>query len=289
MVHIRCLAVFNAAAAKAQKHWVVPPKYIRCLWTKIKTHKLYPLFKPECRSRLNRTRPCSIYFRENINFPQKVNLVDSCFGLRAIFAIFVRKRRNGTNQIESFGDGCRSLSLSPRAKFSCATITAHGEAQVTRILSPKDWKEANHNKSWFLPWRPSGKSPIDASHSSMVTAATMNAEEAVPYIWEERPPPPEQVLKLWYEVGNKLDKESTGEHRRAVVTRCCAKLVMSHDFGNIVFCVLSRGMEFDRVSLDPPKPIRATIAVDFNSPFPRFWWKGCCYWSGGKSNPRYSF
>lgn len=59
----------------------------------------------------------------------------------------------------------------------------------------------------------------------MVTAATMNAEEAVPYIWEERPPPPEQVLKLWYEVGNKLDKESTGEHRRAVVTRCCAKLV----------------------------------------------------------------
>lgn len=45
----------------------------------------------------------------------------------------------------------------------------------------------------------------------MVTAATMNAEEAVPYIWEERPPPPEQVLKLWYEVGNKLDKESKGE------------------------------------------------------------------------------
>ena len=39
----------------------------------------------------------------------------------------------------------------------------------------------------------------------------MNTEEAVPYIWEEGPPPSEQVLKLWYEVGNKLDKESKGE------------------------------------------------------------------------------
>lgn len=95
----------------------------------------------------------------------------------------------------------------------------------------------------------------------------MNAEEAVPYIWEERPPPPEQVLKLWYEVGNKLDKESTGEHRRAVVTRCCAKLVVSHDFGNIVFCVLSRGMEFDRVSLDPPKPIRCNNCRGFRLSF----------------------
>ena len=40
---------------------------------------------------------------------------------------------------------------------------------------------------------------------------TMNAEEAVPYIWSECQPPSDQVLKMWYEVGNKLDKDSTGE------------------------------------------------------------------------------
>ena len=41
--------------------------------------------------------------------------------------------------------------------------------------------------------------------------ATMNSEEAVPYIWSECQPPSDQVLKMWYEVGNKLDKDSTGE------------------------------------------------------------------------------
>ena len=98
-----------------------------------------------------------------------------------------------------------------------------------------------------------GKSPIDASHSSMVTAATtMNAEEAVPYIWEERPPPPEQVLKMWYEVGNKLDKESTGEHRRAVVTRCCAKEFIIARFWKLcVLCLVSANGIFPSFSRPP--------------------------------------
>lgn len=36
-------------------------------------------------------------------------------------------------------------------------------------------------------------------------------EEAVPYIWDECQPPSEETLQVWIEVGNKLDKEATGE------------------------------------------------------------------------------
>ena len=43
------------------------------------------------------------------------------------------------------------------------------------------------------------------------TTSTMKPEDAVPYVWSECQPPPETVLKMWAEVGNKLDKESTGE------------------------------------------------------------------------------
>jgi hypothetical protein len=37
-------------------------------------------------------------------------------------------------------------------------------------------------------------------------------EEAVPYIWDECQPPSEETLQVWIEVGNKLDKEATGEY-----------------------------------------------------------------------------
>jgi hypothetical protein len=37
-------------------------------------------------------------------------------------------------------------------------------------------------------------------------------EEAVPYIWDECQPPSEETLQVWVEVGNKLDKEATGEY-----------------------------------------------------------------------------
>jgi hypothetical protein len=56
-------------------------------------------------------------------------------------------------------------------------------------------------------------SPTDVPLHSMMTA-TMNSEEAVPYIWSECQPPSDQVLKMWYEVGNKLDKDSTGEFQK---------------------------------------------------------------------------
>ena len=46
----------------------------------------------------------------------------------------------------------------------------------------------------------------------------MNSEEAVPYIWSECQPPSDRVLKVWSEVGNKLDKESTGESRGEVIS-----------------------------------------------------------------------
>jgi len=46
----------------------------------------------------------------------------------------------------------------------------------------------------------------------------MNSEEAVPYIWSECQPPSDRVLKVWSEVGNKLDKESTVVWSQAVET-----------------------------------------------------------------------
>ena len=45
-----------------------------------------------------------------------------------------------------------------------------------------------------------------------VTTTLTITEEAVPYIWAECQPPPEETLQLWVEVGNKLEKESTGEY-----------------------------------------------------------------------------
>ena len=59
-------------------------------------------------------------------------------------------------------------------------------------------------------------SRTDVPLYSMIPA-TMNAEEAVPYIWSECQPPSDQVLKMWYEVGNKLDKDSTGEIENIVI------------------------------------------------------------------------
>eukprot|EP00537_Pseudo-nitzschia_pungens_P003953 CAMPEP_0172367922 /NCGR_PEP_ID=MMETSP1060-20121228/24635_1 /TAXON_ID=37318 /ORGANISM="Pseudo-nitzschia pungens, Strain cf. cingulata" /LENGTH=3187 /DNA_ID=CAMNT_0013092347 /DNA_START=34 /DNA_END=9597 /DNA_ORIENTATION=- len=51
-----------------------------------------------------------------------------------------------------------------------------------------------------------------------MAATTMNTEETVPYIWSECQPPSDRVLKLWSEVGNKLDKESTVVWTQAVET-----------------------------------------------------------------------
>lgn len=42
--------------------------------------------------------------------------------------------------------------------------------------------------------------------------ATKEEEEAVPYIWDECQPPSEKTLQVWVEVGNKLEKEATGEY-----------------------------------------------------------------------------
>ena len=44
------------------------------------------------------------------------------------------------------------------------------------------------------------------------TTTLTKPEEAVPYIWAECHPPAEETLQLWVEVGNKLEKEATGEY-----------------------------------------------------------------------------
>ncbi|VEU44224.1 unnamed protein product [Pseudo-nitzschia multistriata] len=51
-----------------------------------------------------------------------------------------------------------------------------------------------------------------------MAATTMSSEDAVPYIWSECQPPPTRVLKLWTEVGNKLDREATVVWSQAVET-----------------------------------------------------------------------
>lgn len=41
-------------------------------------------------------------------------------------------------------------------------------------------------------------------------AAEVDNNDAQPYTWEERPPPDPEVLQLWTEVGNGLEKNQTG-------------------------------------------------------------------------------
>jgi hypothetical protein len=45
-----------------------------------------------------------------------------------------------------------------------------------------------------------------------VVATKEEEEETVPYIWDECQPPSEKTLQVWVEVGNKLEKEATGEY-----------------------------------------------------------------------------
>ena len=88
----------------------------------------------------------------------------------------------------------------------------------------------------------------------------MNSEEAVPYIWAECQPPSDQVLKMWYEVGNKLDKESTGEdqpghgHQRLWEINFCRALF------DIRFSARYRWNMDLRISLVLPKPVACRVA-----------------------------
>jgi len=62
--------------------------------------------------------------------------------------------------------------------------------------------------------------------------AKMNSDDAVPYIWSECQPPSDAVLKMWYEVGNKLDKDSTGKESKRWSSEALEnlKFVMRVDF-----------------------------------------------------------
>ena len=72
---------------------------------------------------------------------------------------------------------------------------------------------------------------VDTPDSMVATTATMNAEDIiVPYIWAECQPPSDQVLKMWYEVGNKLDKESTG--KRPWSSEVAGNYFLSRGFGD---------------------------------------------------------
>jgi len=46
---------------------------------------------------------------------------------------------------------------------------------------------------------------------STMAAEVEEDESAKPYIWEEAIPPAPDVLQLWTEVGNGLDKDQTGK------------------------------------------------------------------------------
>jgi hypothetical protein len=97
-----------------------------------------------------------------------------------------------------------------REDLSHAKRNAHGLTKTDSTNTNKLKKRSDAPTRISLPPRRlPGMSPTDVPLYSMVTA-TMNSEEAVPYIWSECQPPSDQVLKMWYEVGNKLDKDSTG-------------------------------------------------------------------------------
>eukprot|EP00536_Pseudo-nitzschia_multiseries_P011383 jgi/Psemu1/326427/estExt_fgenesh1_pg.C_3830003 len=59
---------------------------------------------------------------------------------------------------------------------------------------------------------------VPPTNKHHMAATIMNSEETVPYNWSECQPPSDEVLKLWAEVGNKLDKESTVVWTQAVET-----------------------------------------------------------------------
>lgn len=145
------LGCFQRRCSESTKALGWSPKIITMFVLQNQTPKSYPLFKPECRSRLNRTRSHSSCLREKINFPQTI-LVDSCFGLRAIFAGYVRTRiafdAETTKRNESNRELWRWMQIS-RAPSSPARLSPHTEgAQVTRMISlSQRLKRSNHNKS----------------------------------------------------------------------------------------------------------------------------------------------
>jgi hypothetical protein len=73
--------------------------------------------------------------------------------------------------------------------------------------------------------------PTTIADVTTTTATASKAEEEPermllpPYIWDACQPPSEDTLQLWVEVGNKLDKESTGK-----LYMCGRGVVIRRDF-----------------------------------------------------------
>jgi hypothetical protein len=60
-------------------------------------------------------------------------------------------------------------------------------------------------------------SHISSLRLSLTMATEVDDDGAKPYNWDEAVPPSPEVLQLWTEVGNGLDKNQTGVYRCCVV------------------------------------------------------------------------
>ena len=47
-----------------------------------------------------------------------------------------------------------------------------------------------------------------------------NEEDGDPYVWDDGPQPSPEVMQLWVEVGNGLEKNQTGTTTIIVMLRC---------------------------------------------------------------------